>query len=445
MKITYFLSFLFLLLVLPISVSGNTYIDLERIQGEDRFQTAIEISKEGWDQADTVILATSTNFPDALAGTPLAAKHDAPILLTGQNQINDETLDRILELQAEEVILLGGNQVIPESIEDQLSDKGIEQITRIGGADRFETAQLIADELDADHAFIVSGTNFPDALSIAPYAAQEGSPILLTLQDQLPKDTESAMGNYSSSTVIGGEVAISDEVVDSLSQAERLYGENRFDTSAVIAKTYYPDATEAFAATGMDFPDALTGSAAASKLDSPVLLTHTDHTPQDILDYLSSSNIRSISVLGGQVAINDASFESLRNNGLIEGKVSAINSDAFEVFLLVNEARIERDIAPLTFHTGISKVAEEKSRDMNENDYFAHESPTYGSPTDMLAEFGYPYAGGENLAMGYYSPEAVFEAWMDSAGHKSNILNGSYTHIGVGKDGTYWTQLFTIQ
>lgn len=116
-----------------------------------------------------------------------------------------------------------------------------------------------------------------------------------------------------------------------------------------------------------------------------------------------------------------------------------------QVVALVNEQRAANGLSPLTLNTELSNVARVKSQDMHDNNYFDHTSPTYGSPFDMLASFGISYrAAGENIAMGYATPEAVMEAWMNSPGHRANILNSSYTQIGVGyvADGSYWTQEF---
>ena len=82
---------------------------------------------------------------------------------------------------------------------------------------------------------------------------------------------------------------------------------------------------------------------------------------------------------------------------------------------------------------------------MHDNQYFSHTSPTYGSPFDMMKQFGISYrTAGENIAMGQQSPQAVVDAWMNSEGHRANILNSSYTQIGMGyvADGNYWSQMF---
>lgn len=117
-----------------------------------------------------------------------------------------------------------------------------------------------------------------------------------------------------------------------------------------------------------------------------------------------------------------------------------------EVIRLVNAERAKYGLSALTEDWELSRVARIKSQDMHDRRYFDHTSPTYGSPFDMMRAFGIRYrTAGENIAMGYATPAAVVRAWMNSAGHRANILNASYTKIGVGyvASGSYWTQHFT--
>ena len=116
-----------------------------------------------------------------------------------------------------------------------------------------------------------------------------------------------------------------------------------------------------------------------------------------------------------------------------------------EVIRLVNQERKARGIPELNEDWQLSRVARYKSEDMSDNGYLAHESPTYGSPFEMMKSFGISYkSAAENIARGQSTPEAVVKAWMNSSGHRKNILNSSLTHIGVGydPDGRYWTQMF---
>ncbi|WP_223292266.1 CAP domain-containing protein [Salipaludibacillus neizhouensis] len=133
---------------------------------------------------------------------------------------------------------------------------------------------------------------------------------------------------------------------------------------------------------------------------------------------------------------------------LIEDKNNQTQSaDAtyeYEVVRLVNVERENRGLKPLSIRTELQNVAEAKSKDMINNNYFNHTSPTHGSPFEMLDAYGVQYrTAGENIAKGQRTPEAVVKAWMNSAGHRKNILSTSFTHIGVGYYKNAWTQLFT--
>ncbi len=116
-----------------------------------------------------------------------------------------------------------------------------------------------------------------------------------------------------------------------------------------------------------------------------------------------------------------------------------------EVIRLTNVERQKAGLKPLTEDWELSRVARHKSNDMAQNNYFSHTSPTYGSPFNMMKAYGITYrAAGENIAKGQRTPQQVVNAWMNSSGHRANILNANFTHIGVGydKNGHYWTQMF---
>lgn len=116
-----------------------------------------------------------------------------------------------------------------------------------------------------------------------------------------------------------------------------------------------------------------------------------------------------------------------------------------EVIRLVNVERAKAGLPALKTDWELARVAEHKSLDMKNKGYFSHNSPTYGSPFDMIKAYGISYrSAGENIAQGQRSAQQVVTAWMNSSGHRANILNKNYTHIGVGyvADGHYWTQMF---
>ncbi|MFS0905847.1 CAP domain-containing protein [Priestia aryabhattai] len=130
--------------------------------------------------------------------------------------------------------------------------------------------------------------------------------------------------------------------------------------------------------------------------------------------------------------------------------IPTVANKAFEnkVVELVNQERAKAGLKPLTANWELARVTRYKSEDMRDKKYFDHQSPTYGSPFDMMSKFGITYkTAGENIAGGQTTPEAVMQAWMKSPGHKANILNPGFTQIGVGyakggSYGHYWTQQF---
>jgi len=124
---------------------------------------------------------------------------------------------------------------------------------------------------------------------------------------------------------------------------------------------------------------------------------------------------------------------------------AASSAYAAEVIRLVNAERRRYGLSPLTENWELSRVAQYKAADMRSRGYFSHTSPAYGSPFQMMNAFGISYrTAGENIAMGYASPDAVMKGWMNSSGHRANILNASFKEIGIAylPEGNYWVQMF---
>ncbi|GGF26483.1 hypothetical protein GCM10010954_26900 [Halobacillus andaensis] len=143
-----------------------------------------------------------------------------------------------------------------------------------------------------------------------------------------------------------------------------------------------------------------------------------------------------------QPAEEQATQEQTTEQAEASSEVSAFEQQVVD---LTNEERAKQGLAPLELDVELSGVAKDKSLDMQQNNYFSHDSPTHGSPFDMMNAYGIDYTtAGENIAMGQTTPEQVVQGWMNSEGHRENIMNSSFTHIGVGhaEDGNYWTQMF---
>ncbi|MDP4551602.1 cell wall-binding repeat-containing protein [Alkalihalobacillus macyae] len=286
---------------------------VDRSAGEDRYETAIEISKKGWDSADTIVLARGDMFPDALAGAPLAYKYDAPILLTEKYELSASLKKEIDRLGAEKAIILGGPAAISTYTEYSLKSLGL-KVERVGGEDRYETAVNIAAKLggNPDKAILANARNFPDALSVASYAAKNGYPIVLTEKEQLPTVTKKILNGTDEQIVVGGEDVISSKVYDQLSNAVRYSGKDRYATSAAIATVLTPNADTAIVATGLKFADALAGSVLAAKEDAAILLVKQNDIPDPISDAIQESDINNFHILGGTNAISDDVMTELK-------------------------------------------------------------------------------------------------------------------------------------
>jgi len=266
-----------------------------------------------------VIIASGSSYPDALAGVPLSAAADAPILLTSDRSGAEAALLAEIErLGARKAYILGGTAAVSAETEGSLKTAGLE-CTRLAGSDRYATGIAVAEELAAlteqafDTIYFASAQNFPDALAISPVAAMGGDPILyISPEGGISK----SVADYVSSTgcrsavVLGGTSAVSElsaqTVADLGLTVERISGRDRYATSVAIAKRFADSFAEngAALATGRAFPDALAGGAHAAKMRVPVLLTG-EQASDSLLEYAASRSEGAVYVYGGTAAVSD--------------------------------------------------------------------------------------------------------------------------------------------
>ncbi|WP_286166240.1 cell wall-binding repeat-containing protein [Peribacillus frigoritolerans] len=281
---------------------------VSRISGKDRYATAAAISSEGWEKSEIVFLAKGHEFADALAGVPLAAQYDAPVLLTDSKGLSAATKAELERLGAETVVILGGTGAVSANVEKQLNDMGLET-DRIFGKDRWATAAAIAEEVAPDgseDAVVVNGTSFADALAVASYAGQYGMPIVLSEKDKLPAASSQVLKDLGveNTLVVGGQGALSDNVFKKLPGAERVYGKDRYATSVALADFFEPSLDVVYAATGQNFADALAGAALAAKHDSGVILVGKTLSAE-VKNFFGSNEIGQVKVFGGKGAVSD--------------------------------------------------------------------------------------------------------------------------------------------
>lgn len=322
------------------SVKAAAAISFKRLAGSNRYVSSVAIAEAGWTTANTVIIATGLNYPDALAASSLSKANNAPILLTETDALDQEVADEIQSLGATKAILIGGTSVIAASVETQLKSLGVTTITRYGGANRYDTSAQIGTATGVSNGVIVAtGSDFPDALSIAPIAAMKSIPVLLSPADALdPYVSAFILNNKNSipvSYIVGGTTVISDAVAASVPHSTRLSGSNRYATNLAIINNFAASFNwgTVYLATGQNFPDALSGAALAAKNNSPLILTDTDTISQDAIDLIKSKNVTNVVILGGSTVVSQNVIDAI--NGIVN--TTSVSLDKSSVSLTVGE------------------------------------------------------------------------------------------------------------
>ncbi len=305
--------------------------DPDRVEGDDRIETSIEASEILYPNGtNAVVLANAERFSDVLTANPFAVQEKASALLTYKDKLPEKTLKEIERLGAKKIYVSGGYEAVSKKVVDELAAKGYE-IYRFDGLDRYDTARKIAIKIrekgNTNVAELASGEDFPDALCMTPLAVKDHAPILLTKKYSIPKCTKQALAEWDIENIkIGGlDKAVSPEVekqlksgfsidknskedsnvYDGAKAVKRIGGEDRYETSAKLAKESYPNSKLGVYATGEDFPDALIAGNYAGRKEAPVLLVKRDSLPEPIEKYTEESKIEKATIIGGVNAVSD--------------------------------------------------------------------------------------------------------------------------------------------
>jgi putative cell wall-binding protein len=308
-----------------------------RIYGDNRIETAVKISQQGWvDGSDDVVLVYGgknnepQSFADALAAGPLAKKLGAPILLTEKNELPDVTKDEIVRLGATKVYIVGGTGVVYTAVTEDVEDIDGVTVERIAGADRYETAVKVAEKLadlgvSADKVILARGDDYADALAAA--AIKDVLPILFAGKagaDSLQAATEDALADLEVNDVVivGGTGAVSSAIETQVKDlvtgdVTRIGEDNRFETAVAIADAFKPSDgyKGAVLATGYNYADALAGGPYAAKNNYALLLTGKTANPLDAAatDFIKANTgikTDTIIALGGPDVVPDAAVNS---------------------------------------------------------------------------------------------------------------------------------------
>lgn len=294
-------------------------VDLDRLQGKDRWETSAHIAGEFGD-VDTVYLANGVTFPDALTGSAPAVQDGAPVLLTKDHALPQDIAASLEALSPQQVVVLGGPDAISDAVLETVEELTGAEMTRVAGEERYETAAEVARERfdtdDVDTVYVASGGQFADSLTAGPLAGLQNDPILLSKPGHLPLATAAALEELDPEhiVVLGGPVAIGEQVYTELGAyadtIERLHGEDRYDTATVVAERIAPS-EEVFVASGEVFPDALSGASLAGLRQAPLLLTKQDHLPGATGTALQEREPQQITVYGGPVAVSDTVLDEI--------------------------------------------------------------------------------------------------------------------------------------
>lgn len=332
-------------------VSAAEEADAERLGGDDRIETAVEISKDHWadagaatdqrEDAQHVVIARADDFPDALAGTPFAVKVEAPLLLTYREVLEDATeaeLQRVLNADDDddtiEVYILGEFDAISQNVENEIEDLGY-TVKRLGGDDRFDTAIEIAKEIESmqdslDHIFIARSHVFPDALAGGAAAAhvaegEDVGAIVLAPDGFKESDTDEfveARDDTATTYALAGPLynpyacSTEDPELTKVNCADEedadwtIYGWDRHETARAIGEFFFDGPTEVGVARSDLFPDALTGGAHIGQFNGPIVLTPTADLHPEAERYLcyTADTIEHGFVYGEEQAVDNDTF-----------------------------------------------------------------------------------------------------------------------------------------
>ncbi len=299
--------------------SGRT---VARIAGSNRFATSALIAavNPGFANPDSVFIVNGMGYPDALSAGPAAAHLGAPVLLTRPDVLASEITAKLTSMDPDTIYIIGDTPSISAAVEAQLKPYANIGVVRIAGSDRYATSRLVAQQIfgdGADTAYVATGNNFPDALSAGPAAAVESAPVLLVNGAAGTSDPETLATLQALGTrkvvIAGGEGMVSSGIEASLRSAAsvteiyRRSGSDRFGTSVLLAQGSVRVADAVFLATGLEFPDALAGSALAGYEDlrSPIYLVRPNCVPQAVFDEIARLKPAEIYILGGTTMVGD--------------------------------------------------------------------------------------------------------------------------------------------
>ena len=296
------------------STANTTNENVQRISGENRVQTAIEVSKKMFKEGtNKVVLANQDNYSDVLTAAPFAKANNASLLYVSSNSISKEVMSEIARLKAKEITIIGGEKSVDEGLKKELEKRNF-KVDRLSGADRYKTsAQIAAKLIDGKTTTleIASGENYADALSLNNAAEKDKAPILLVRVNAIDKSVEDVIKSSKASliNIAGGEKSVSENTkanIKKISNAtvNRMGGADRYETSILLAK--YSGAKEVVVVTsGENFADALVAAPFSAKQKGAILLTNKDKLSDNAEKFIKDTKFNKSYVIGGEKSVSE--------------------------------------------------------------------------------------------------------------------------------------------
>jgi putative cell wall-binding protein len=289
-------------------------ITATRVGGADRYAVAAAASAAQFPGgAPVAYVVTGESFADALSAGPAAAKEGGPLLLTRHDELTTDTAAELERLQPGRIVVVGGASAVSDGVLDALA--AIAPVQRIGGPDRFAVSRAVLSSVFGDATaglYLATGDAFPDALAAGAAAGAAQEPVLIVdgRASALDDATAGMLGDLPLErvTIVGGPAAVSEGLADDVGAivpAQRYGGADRFEVAAALNAAVFDYVSQAFVATGTDFPDALAGSAWAGRTGSPLYVTRPDCLPAAALAAMRGQDVSSLTVLGGPRAVAD--------------------------------------------------------------------------------------------------------------------------------------------
>lgn len=284
--------------------------------GINRYSTAVELSKSSFSTCETIVISNGYAIPDGLAATPIASYYNSPLLLVEKSSIPSDTQNEIKRLKAKNAIIIGGTGVVTQAVEKQLNSLGITKITRLGGANRYETSLQVAKYIDqnlydVENVVIANGYGQADALSIAPVSGRDKMPILLVETNNIPSNVYNWLRDeaLNNAYIIGGTGVVSNNVLNKINSitnqnisGNRLGGADRYETNAKVIERFYGNVVDkVYITEGLNLADALTTGPVASVNNSPIVLSGNSLTSTQ-KSVLKSKTTNKIIQVGGVVS-----------------------------------------------------------------------------------------------------------------------------------------------